>query len=127
MRKRAYFSGDWVRRSEGRVYFESRIDHQVKIDGLRLELDEVAAAIRALGWPEVAVFKIDAHITAVLENPVELQTSEVNHLRTSLQAKLERFAVPTRILAVQEFPRNQNDKIDLKALKTMAAARLAKT
>ena len=127
MRKRAYFSGDWVRRSEGHVFFESRIDHQVKIDGLRLELDEVAAAIRALGWPEVAVFMIEGHITAVLENPVDLKTTEINHLRTSLQAKLERYAVPTRILAVAEFLRNQNDKIDLRVLNAMAAARLAKT
>jgi acyl-coenzyme A synthetase/AMP-(fatty) acid ligase len=86
----------------------------------------VAAAIRALGWPEVAVFKIDAHITAVLENPVDLKPSEVNQLRSSLQAKLERFAVPTRVVAVAEFPRNQNDKTDLAALKTIAAARIAR-
>jgi D-alanine--poly(phosphoribitol) ligase subunit 1 len=127
VRKRAYFSGDWVRRYEGHVYFESRVDHQVKIDGLRLELDEVAAAIRAMGWPDVAVFKIDGHITAVLEIPLDLKPSEINHLRLSLQAKLEPRAVPSRIFAVAEFPRNQNDKIDLAALKTLAAARLARS
>ncbi len=122
--KRAYFSGDWVRRIRGRLYFQSRIDHQVKIDGCRLELDEVAAAIRSLGWSDVVVMKLDDHLTAVLENKSHLDPAAIEReLHGRLQLKLERHAVPSRYVGVEEFPRNLNDKIDLPALAALVRAR----
>ena len=125
--QRAYFSGDWVRRVNGHVYFECRTDGQVKLDGLRLELGEVAAAIRSLGWPEVAVFKIDEQITAVLESGSEMGPAVLKELRSGLQSKLEHYAVPSRFVSIAEFPRNQNDKIDYAALNSLVAARSTKS
>jgi D-alanine--poly(phosphoribitol) ligase subunit 1 len=123
VRTRVYRSGDWVRRVDGRIYVESRIDHQVKVDGLRLELGEVAAAIRTLGWPEVAVFLVGGALTALIETEA-LDAATVKDIKLKLKATLERHAVPSRFFAIPEFPRNQNDKTDLMALKKLAQAKL---
>ena len=121
--RRAYFSGDWVRVSKGQVYFQSRLDHQVKIDGFRLELDEVAAAIRSLGWTEVVVMKLDGQLTAIIENKAHTDAALIEkELHGRLQTKLERYAIPSRFVIVEEFPRNLNDKIDLQALAALAQA-----
>jgi D-alanine--poly(phosphoribitol) ligase subunit 1 len=121
--KRAYFSGDWVRRVQGNVYFQSRLDHQVKIDGFRLELDEVAAAIRSLGWTEVVVMKLDGQLTAIVENKARIDAALIEkELHARLQLKLERYAIPSRFVSVAEFPRNLNDKIDMKALAKLVQA-----
>jgi D-alanine--poly(phosphoribitol) ligase subunit 1 len=120
----AYFSGDWGRMVDGRLYFESRIDHQVKVNGYRIELNEVAAAIRSLGWREVVVLKLEGELTAIIEDKSGAEVSAVEsdiHLR--LQDKLDRYAIPSRILTLPEFPRTHNDKTDLKALAALAQPR----
>jgi D-alanine--poly(phosphoribitol) ligase subunit 1 len=114
---RAYFSGDWGRRIDGRLYFESRIDHQVKINGYRIELNEVAAAIRSLGWREVAVLKIAGELTAIIEDRDGMDATKVEgDVHSGLKDKLDRYAIPSRVVTVREFPRTHNDKTDLKAL-----------
>ena len=121
--RRAYFSGDWVRVIGGQVYFQSRIDHQVKINGFRLELDEVAAAIRALGWPDVVVLKLHGRLTAFVESTQGDSIDAIEKkLLAGLHRKLERHAIPTRFFALRAFPRSLNDKIDLAALTALAAA-----
>jgi len=37
-------------------------------------------------------------------------------IKNLLLQKLDRYAVPSRFVAVSEFPRNQNDKTDLRAI-----------
>ncbi len=68
VRRRAYFTGDWAQRFNDHIFFESRVDHQVKVHGFRIELNEVAAAIRSLGWEEVVVLKLNGELTAVIED-----------------------------------------------------------
>jgi len=43
----------------------------------------------------------------------EFNAGEIKNL---LLQKLDRYAVPSRFVAVSEFPRNQNDKTDLRAI-----------
>jgi acyl-coenzyme A synthetase/AMP-(fatty) acid ligase len=124
-RRRAYFSGDLVRRANGHLYFQGRTDHQVKIDGFRLELEEVASAIRSLGWDHVVVLKVDGHLTAVIENKQGLATGAAEvRLQAQLKHKLDRHAVPARFVFVDEFPRNLNDKIDVGAVSKLAQAQI---
>jgi hypothetical protein len=40
-----------------------------------------------------------------------------------LWEKLDHYAIPSRFITVDEFPRNQNDKIDIKGVAALAAAR----
>lgn len=108
---RAYFTGDWAKRSGGLVFCKGRLDFQVKIHGHRLELDEVAAAIRACGWPEVCVLIWREMLTAVIEMRAGTALNEVE-LRRSLTGKLEHHAIPLVLRAIPSLPRNENDKID---------------
>jgi len=108
---RGYFTGDWVERIRGLIYFRERIDHQVKIRGYRIELDEVAAAIRACGWPSVCVFKHNDDLAALLECPPGL-TFDAAKLREDLAHRIEPYAIPEKFHTTPRMPRNENDKID---------------
>ncbi len=108
---RGYFTGDWVERLRGLIYFRERIDHQVKIRGYRIELDEVAAAIRQCGWPSVCVFKLGDELAALVEC-AHGQTFDPAALRENLAKRIEAYAIPEHFLTTDRMPRNENDKID---------------
>lgn len=47
--ERIYKTGDLVRyREDGALVFLSRVDYQIKLRGLRIELDEIATQLRAI-------------------------------------------------------------------------------
>jgi D-alanine--poly(phosphoribitol) ligase subunit 1 len=111
---RGYFTGDWAERRAGNVYFKERIDFQVKVRGHRVELDEVAFAIRGCGWPVVCVFKRGEALAAVVE-AVEGSSFDEAALRSDLKEQLDAHAIPERIRLIDHMPRSENDKIDRKA------------
>ncbi|GAB4524750.1 MAG: D-alanine--poly(phosphoribitol) ligase subunit DltA [Parvularculaceae bacterium] len=110
----AYFTGDIGRRDEGRLYFVTRKDHQVKINGHRVELGEVCAAIRKAGYLGCAAVVIDGELHAIIEG-AQPDAATLDSLRSGLRAALEDYALPRRYHFVRRLPRNQNDKIDVKA------------
>jgi len=112
-RTRAYFTGDWARRLRGKTYFSNRIDFQVKINGFRVELDEVSAALRKSGYGGCACALIQGDLHAFLET--EVPVPEVD-LRQRLETLLEPHAIPKYFHPVRVLPRNASDKIDLKVL-----------
>lgn len=113
--QRAYFTGDWAERRGGLVFFKERLDLQVKVRGFRIELDEVAAAIRRCGWWEACVFKRGDALAAMVESRPGVALDEAE-LREALAAHLERHAIPESIREVAQLPRNDNDKIDRRAV-----------
>jgi D-alanine--poly(phosphoribitol) ligase subunit 1 len=111
---RAYFTGDWAERRNGSLYFRDRIDFQIKIRGYRVELDEVAAAIRDCGWPVACVFKWKQGLGAVVERQTSKDLDQ-NTLRAALADKIEQHAIPSLILEIDSMPKNENDKLDRQA------------
>jgi D-alanine--poly(phosphoribitol) ligase subunit 1 len=109
-----YYTGDWAERVDGHLYFKERMDFQVKIKGFRVELDEVAAAIRDCGWPVAMVFKRGDALAAVVET-VPHRVFSAKQLRTMLAAKIEAHFLPEQILEISKVPRNENDKLDRRA------------
>ena len=106
-----YFTGDWAERHEGHVYFKERMDFQVKIKGVRIELDEVAAALRDIGWPVVCVLNHDDHLVAVVERRGDARFDR-RELIDALTVRLETPAIPKTIHLIDHMPRNENGKID---------------
>ncbi len=119
-----YFTGDWAERSGEDVYFKERIDFQVKIKGIRIELDEVGAALRDIGWPVVCVLGRVDHLIAVVER-VGTTTFDEREALDALALRLESQAVPQVIHLIDHMPRNENGKIDRQAVSVWVDARQA--
>ena len=113
---RGYYTGDWAERHDGLIYFKERMDFQVKIRGHRIEMDEVAEAVRSCGWPMVVIFPEEGNdaLAAVVER-LEGREFDDNALKQQLSEKLEAYAVPQRIRLIDRLPRNENDKVDRRA------------
>lgn len=113
--KRGYFTGDWAVRRGDMFTFRERIDFQVKVNGQRIELGEIAAAIQLEGWANVCVFKKDRCLIAVIERIPDVTFNEKD-IQEKLRNHLEPIFVPEKIIEVESMPRNENDKIDRRAI-----------
>lgn len=109
----AYRTGDWGRRIGGDLYFESRIDRQIKRGGYRLELGEIDAALRSAGAAAVCSVFRDGQITAFVEGG---DPAACEALLKKVGEFLPAYAIPDRIEPIDALPRNNNDKIDAGAL-----------
>ncbi|MDT7041533.1 amino acid adenylation domain-containing protein [Candidatus Nitronereus thalassa] len=116
-----YRTGDLVRRpKDGEpIVYLGRIDYQIKIRGLRVELGEVEAILRvaagvdravALGWPITADGA--QGIVAFLETP----KADVKAILETAKKQLPDYMVPRRVYTLAILPLNSNEKVDRKAL-----------
>ncbi|MFJ9373222.1 amino acid adenylation domain-containing protein [Streptomyces sp. NPDC101455] len=120
---RAYRSGDQVRwRADGRLEFLSRVDHQVKVRGFRIEPGEVEAvlaghpAVRSAvvtTWGEAADRALVAHL--VPDDPAEGIPATAD-LREHVRRSVPEFMVPSVFVEVAALPLTPNGKLDRAAL-----------
>ena len=119
--ERFYRTGDLVLRPKlgEPILFLGRIDHQIKIFGVRIELGEVEMALReaaatdtaiAFGWP---VTSSGASGIAAFVSGTSV-AAEV--IRSRLASRLPGVMVPRRLEIVDSLPLNANGKIDRKAI-----------
>lgn len=116
---RVYRTGDVViRHLDGRLTFEGRTDHQVKLRGHRIELGEIEAAIDDM--TEVVRSVVTVHTYAPGdERLVAYVTVRSGHgtptpadVRAALASRLPAHMIPTVVVALDDFPRTTSDKID---------------
>ncbi len=123
---RLYRTGDLVkRRADGVFDFIGRIDHQVKLRGLRIELGEVEAQLTAHDAVRDAVAIVRGQgPRAALAAYVELSAKacaqgvrvDAAELGAHLRQRLPDYMVPTYIIVLEALPRNANSKVDRAAL-----------
>ena len=121
----AYRTGDWGRIKDDFLFFEGRIDGQVKVHGHRIELGDLEENLRAL--PAVA----DAVVLPVLRNGaaeslaafvvlVERRFENEFELSTRLKAQLSErvpaYMLPRKIIFYDSFPITANGKTDRRQL-----------
>ncbi|HEV7506854.1 MAG TPA: non-ribosomal peptide synthase/polyketide synthase [Thermoanaerobaculia bacterium] len=120
--ERLYRTGDLVRFvAAGDLEFLGRIDHQVKIRGVRVEVGEVEAALLAQPGVRaaVAVARQDGSGPARLVAyavPVEDSQPEGAALRAALAATLPEALVPSAVVVLPALPLTPSGKVDRKAL-----------
>ena len=115
-----YKTGDIARWNErGEIEFLGRKDHQIKIRGLRVELEEVEACLReypgivsgvisSLTLSETVMMLVAYYVSA---GEIDSQTLKV-HLKRALPA----YMIPAHFMRLSELPFTGSGKIDRKKL-----------
>lgn len=119
---RFYRTGDLARYlPDGNLEFLGRIDHQVKIRGMRIELGEVETMLGRFPGVSEAVAVVredrpgDKRLVAYLVGQApEKKTAEA--LRQHLRTRLPEYMLPAAFVWLEAFPLTPNGKVDRKAL-----------
>lgn len=116
-----------VYQADGAVLYLGRNDNQVKLRGVRLELDEILGALRSHAAVKDAAAMIvgDAdqqRLVAFVVGHQEQKAPVPNELRAFLQERLPSAAVPAKLLVVDALPLLPSGKVDQIALKSLADA-----
>jgi amino acid adenylation domain-containing protein len=125
--ERIYRTGDRVReRLDGELEFLGRLDHQIKIRGVRVEPGEIEAALRehpgirravVLSRGDVDRPSLVAYVEAGGEAP-----PTPRDLREHVASRLPRAFVPDAFVVLDAFPLTASGKIDRKALPVVGRA-----
>ncbi len=121
---RMYRTGDLCRfLDDGSIDFLGRMDDQVKVRGVRIELAEVEKFIAEHEAVEVAAAAVDDNdgdavlIAYVVPAPGKALTDR--ELRGFLRQKLPMSMIPSEFYFVQALPLSANGKLDRKALRRL--------
>jgi amino acid adenylation domain-containing protein len=113
-----YRTGDLVWQApDGNFVFVGRKDSQIKLRGHRIELGEIEVIMnRIVGEAIVVPWPIDADgvkgVAVIHRNP----SIDARAVVRSARAYLPEYAIPSEVLYVEDFPVNENHKIDRRAL-----------
>ncbi|MCP4663471.1 MAG: amino acid adenylation domain-containing protein, partial [bacterium] len=116
---RLYRSGDLVRfLPDGNLEFLGRIDHQVKVRGFRIELEEIEVALLAHEAVKECVVgtregRAGTRLVAYLVAAAEAPTRE---LAAFLRERLPDYMVPAAFVTLDRIPLTPNGKIDRRRL-----------
>jgi amino acid adenylation domain-containing protein len=122
-----YRTGDLVRQDDrGCLFYLGRRDFQVKVNGYRVELQEIDLVLREAAHTELAVAipwplsdGSASGIVAVLSGSSPEHDKEVI---SACESRLPRYMVPNRIYHFRQIPLNVNGKIDRGKITEMLAA-----
>ncbi|MFI6708999.1 non-ribosomal peptide synthase/polyketide synthase [Nonomuraea sp. NPDC050478] len=114
---RMYRTGDLARWApDGSLEFVGRADHQVKIRGMRLELEEVEAALAAHPQVRQAVVVMDATGRRLVGYVRADEPVPAAALRDWCAGRLPAYMVPESYVVLDRFPLTANGKVDRQAL-----------
>ena len=119
--ERIYRTGDMARfRNDGRLEFIGRRDHQVKVRGYRIELEEIEAVLAThAGVNECVVVARGAADDQRLVGYVVMKAGvsfDVDAARATLRTKLPDYMVPNQFMVLPALPLTPNSKVDRNAL-----------
>ena len=121
--QRLYKTGDLARhRPDGTLDFLGRNDHQVKLRGYRIELEEIERCLN--DHPDVAQAVVtvhgpadtDARLIAYLVAVKPSLTPDVAGLRQHVLRQLPDYMVPGEFVVLERLPLTPNGKMDRRAL-----------
>ncbi len=122
---RGYKSGDIGYFKDDILYFSGRKDFQIKLNGFRIELEDIENNIRKIDNIKNAVvlpcYKEDkiAHLVAFVALKTNNELSPLKNtllIKSELKKYIPKYMIPRNIKVISEFPLNANGKIDRKRL-----------
>lgn len=112
-----YQTGDYVENIQGKYYCIGRTDFQIKINGHRIEIEDIEKNIlsikgvcNAVVVPDITTNNIFAFVETNNTNIDEL------YIKENLRKKINGYMVPKKIIIIDKIPITFNNKIDRKTL-----------
>jgi len=122
---RAYRTGDLGHYQDGLLFFDGRIDFQIKLHGYRIEIGDIENNLHALPNVQDAVVipvmknnQAD-HLAAfvVLKQQMNKSDYEITRmLKRELNGRLPDYMIPRKFIFVDQFPMTNNGKADRRKL-----------
>ena len=107
LNKRSFITGDICKKIDGEYYFLNRIDRQIKLNGHRIELDEIDNTISdKIGHTSLSIKynnKILTFINGHFDN---------KKLLNYITKRLPNYMIPSKLHFINKWPKNKNEKID---------------
>ncbi len=126
----AYRTGDWGRIQDDLLFFEGRIDGQVKVNGHRIELGDLEENLRALQTVADAVVlpivrkgvaESLAAFVVLVQRGQESEFELGTRLKAQLAERLPAYMLPRKIIFYDAFPITANGKTDRRKLSASIA------
>jgi amino acid adenylation domain-containing protein len=119
-----YRTGDRVKLSpQGNLLYLGRLDHQIKVNGYRIELGDIESCIRnfsdsveaiAIGWPE-----LEGKYTGIVVFVTGISEKDKEEIMEFTRLHLPQYMCPDFIKVLDSMPLNANGKGDRKYLKSL--------
>ncbi|MFJ8275766.1 AMP-binding protein [Streptomyces griseoviridis] len=118
-----YRTGDRVTHEDGRLVHLGRLDHQVKVNGYRVELGEIEAALRAQpGVTDAVVVALaEPRGDTALRAACAATGADPDTLLAGVRDRLPPYMVPRTVTVLARLPLNANGKLDRTAVAEIVA------
>ena len=124
---RGYHTGDEGYLKEGMLYYDGRLDLQIKLHGYRIELGDIESNIlrlpgisRAAVIPRMIAGKVKSLAAfAVCQEPVADSFAKSQELKKRLKDYLPEYMIPKKFIFLEELPVTANGKADRQTLGNM--------
>lgn len=111
-RERCYRTGDIVEEFNGEYFFIRRVDRQIKLNGFRIELEEIEKVIESiLHNVSVKVLLVENKLIAYINS-----RHEIENITDLIRQKLPSYMLPHQYIYLEHWPTNANGKLDVKKL-----------
>lgn len=122
---RIYFTGDrGILTKEGLIQILGRMDNQVKINGYRVELEEIESHMNEMEEVSQSITcaikdnRGDRLVAGVLLNPGEILDKQT--IKERLKKFIPEYAIPSTFLFLEKLPLSANNKVDRKMFQKIA-------
>lgn len=121
---RTYHTGDKAKEEDGLWFIQGRIDFQIKLNGYRMELEEIESQLRdselireAIVVPVYKNDKVTHLIGAVVATEkVEDDRQMTKNIKDELKTRLPEYMIPQKFVWMEQLPLTSNGKLDRKKI-----------
>jgi D-alanine--poly(phosphoribitol) ligase subunit 1 len=118
LNKRCYKTGDIVISKKDVLFFEGRIDNQIKHMGYRIELEDIENNVNSITSIDrsVAIYQRNNNNSNGKILLFVKTSANIKKIEKLIKKKLPRYMLPEKILKIKNIPLNKNGKLDRKKI-----------
>lgn len=124
--EKCYYTGDKAEMKNDQWFINGRIDFQIKLNGYRMELEEIEFQLRQIACVKEAIVVpiyrdnkvIHLHAVIVLNEDyrVENEQEAIHNLKYELKQHIPEYMIPRKVIFQDKLPLTVNGKLDRKKI-----------